>query len=78
MIPCEDLRLLLKTGSDALHQDSIVLNLKDDIEFADKIIWEKDLRIEKLRAIIKKERGQQLLFGFVGVIIGFISFELLQ
>ena len=78
MIPCVDLKLLLKTGSDALHQDSIILNLKDDLELADKIIWEKDLKIEKRDLIIKKQRGQQLFYGFLGAMLGFISFQILN
>ena len=77
-IPVEHLRLLLKASSDVLHQDSVIFNLKDQLELTDKIIWEKDLRIEKLKTIIKKERGQQLFFGFIGVIIGFVSLELLN
>ena len=77
-IPCEDLRLLLKTGSDALHQDSIIINLKDQLELTDKIIWEKDNQIQKRNIIIKKQRGQQIFFGFLGAMLGFISFQILN
>ena len=77
-IPCEDLRLLLKTGSDALHQDSIIINLKDELELTDKIIWEKDTKVKKLKTIIKKQRGQQLFYGFLGFLIGFVSLEILN
>jgi len=77
-IPVEHLRLLLKASSDALHQDSILINLKDQLELTNKIIWEKDVKIEKLKTIIKKQRGQQLFYGFLGAMLGFISFQILN
>ena len=61
-----------------MYQDSILENVQNQLELTDKVIWEKDQTITKLKTIIKKQKGRELFFGFLGAMAGFVAFQILN